>query len=170
MPSNIPRVVFDCNVFIQALINTKGPAFACRELVDHDKLLLFVSPEVLAEVRDVLNRPKLRQKFPALTAERVDAYLQDLINKTFLMTDVPQQFVYERDPKDEPYINLALAAGARYLVTRDKDLLDLMNEGTPEGKSFRERFSHLVILDPVALLQELSPQRREESGITEDGG
>jgi predicted nucleic acid-binding protein len=30
---------------------------------------------------------------------------------------VAQHFDVRRDPKDEPYINLALTGGARYLVT-----------------------------------------------------
>ena len=59
---------------------------------------------------------------------------------------------FPRDPKDEPYINLALAANADYLVTRDNDLLDLMNDS-----DFRQQFPGLTILDPVAFLRVLSP-------------
>lgn len=51
-----------------------------------------------------------------------------------------KQFSYERDPKDEPYVNLALAAGAKYLVTRDKDLLDLMSEGVSQARTFEGSF------------------------------
>lgn len=51
------------------------------------------------------------------------------------------------------YLNLAVAAGARYLVTRDRDLLDLMSEPPDEGRTLRERFPNLVILDPVTFLE-----------------
>jgi putative PIN family toxin of toxin-antitoxin system len=55
--------------------------------------------------------------------------------------EVPRTLTLPRDPKDEPYLNLALAVGAQYLVSRDKDLLDLMNDG-----SFRQRYPDLTIL------------------------
>jgi len=45
------------------------------------------------------------------------------------------------------------SSGAKYLVSRDNDLLDLMQDET-----FRQRFPGLVILDPVTLLGELASQ------------
>jgi putative PIN family toxin of toxin-antitoxin system len=154
-----PGAVFDCTVFLQALVNRKGPAFACKQLVDDGQVVLFLSQQVLAEVTEVLNRPELHQKLPALTAERVQAFLADLAARATTVADVPLQFSYPRDPKDEPYLNLALAAGARYLVAWDKDLLDLMNEHTPDGKDFRQRFPALTILTPVSFLREFSPSQ-----------
>ncbi|HSO75439.1 MAG TPA: putative toxin-antitoxin system toxin component, PIN family, partial [Blastocatellia bacterium] len=73
-------------------------------------------------------------------------------NATFLES-VPATFSYDRDPKDEMYINLALAAGAVYMVTRDNDLLHLMKE-SDIGRDFRQRYPSLTILDPVAFLRE----------------
>ena len=60
---------------------------------------------------------------------------------------VPVSFRY-RDPDDEPYLNLAIAVSADYLVTRDNDLLDLMQDS-----AFRVRFPSLTILDPVTALR-----------------
>ena len=60
-----------------------------------------------------------------------------------------------RDPDDEPYLNLALEAGAQFLVTRDRDLLDLMRWDTEEGRDFQSRFRELRILDPAAFIREL---------------
>ena len=71
-----------------------------------------------------------------------------------MLTDVPQAFRLERDPKDEPYLDLAVAARARYLVSRDRDLLDLMNDA-----QFRERFPDLIVVDPPAFLQALRSSR-----------
>jgi predicted nucleic acid-binding protein len=75
-----------------------------------------------------------------------------------LLDPVPEVFTYPRDPDDEAYVNLALAACAPYLVSWDKDLLDLANESTAEGKGFRQRFPDLSILDPVAFLRVLAPR------------
>jgi predicted nucleic acid-binding protein len=65
-----------------------------------------------------------------------------------MVPDVPKAFTLERDPKDEPYINLAIAAAAQYLVTWDKDLLDLAG-----NELFRQAYPNLTILDPPTLLR-----------------
>lgn len=146
-----PRAVFDCMVFVQALASDRGPAFACLQLVREGKVELCVSPAILAEISDVLARPKLRKKLPSLTTERVAAFLDDVASEALLISDVPARFRYDRDPKDEPYVNLALVAGARYLTSRDRDLLDLA-----EDERFRRQFPGLTILDPLALLREIA--------------
>lgn len=148
-----PGAVFDCMVYLQAVVSTRGPAAEALRLVETGRVSVFVSQEILAELRDVLTRSKLRRQQCSLTDERVHAFFQLLTEKAVLVQEVPKQFTYARDPDDEPYVNLALAAGARYLVMRDKDLLELMND-----ESFRVRFPGLMIVDPVAFLQELSPR------------
>jgi len=141
-------VVFDCMVFLQGVSQVTGPAAACLKLVEDNQVELFLSARILTEVQDVLTRPKLQRKFPILTQAYVDTFLQALIRKATIIPDVPQQFAYERDPKDEPYINLAIASGASYLVSRDNDLLDLMYDA-----NFCIQFPKLTILDPVAFLR-----------------
>lgn len=42
-----------------------------------------------------------------------------------MIDEVPREVALDRDPKDEPYLNLACVSGAEYLVSRDADLLDL---------------------------------------------
>ena len=61
------------------------------------------------------------------------------------------------DPKDEPYINLAVASGARYLVSRDHHLLNLMQD-----EQFCQSHPSLTILNPVAFLQEIVSKRQRE--------
>jgi predicted nucleic acid-binding protein len=63
-----PRVVFDCMVFLQGAGRPAGPARACFHLVDEHRVTLFLSAEILAEVRDVLIRPRTQRKFPLLSA------------------------------------------------------------------------------------------------------
>jgi putative PIN family toxin of toxin-antitoxin system len=132
--------------------------------VDDGQVTLCVSTETLAEAQDALTRPKLQAKFPRLTPERVEVFLQNVQAKAVLIAEIPKVFSYPRDPDDEPYLNLAIAAGAKHLVSRDKDLLDLMN-----NPDFRSRFPDLTILDPVAFLQGQSrkkqPEQDPEQGV-----
>ncbi len=148
------RVVYDCVVFLQGLIKESGPGAECLELFEDGIIELFISEGVLNEIGDVLTRPDLQHKFPLLTQERAEELLGGLRERATFLESVPAEFSYDRDPKDEMYVNLALAAGAAYLVSRDNDLLDLMRE-TDAGNDFRRRFPSLMILNPVAFLREM---------------
>lgn len=150
-----PRVVFDCMIYLQATASESSPAATLLRMMDDSTISLFVSNDILDEVRDVLSRPKIRQKNPHITDERVDALLTRLAEKGTLLESVPKHFSYERDPKDEKYINLAVEADAAYLVSRDNDLLDLMREDLAGSKDFRLQFPTLMILNPVAFLRQM---------------
>ncbi len=145
-----PGVVFDCMIYLQAAISARGPAHALIQAAEVLAVRLYVSQDVLAEVLDVLTWPPSRRRFPHLTEARVRGFLAQIPEYAVLVDDVPHVFEYPRDPKDEKYVDLALAAGARYLVSRDKDLLDLM-----EDEDFLRRFPGLTVLDPVAFLHVL---------------
>jgi len=150
-PAN--RVVYDCNVFVQALINQNGPAGRCVTVALEKRVALFVSEALLAEVRKA---PAKRT--PArlgVTPERVELLVKNLLKAATLVAVVPAVFDYRRDPDDAHYINLALAAQAKLVVSRDRDLLDLMDEQTKEGIVFRQRFPQIQILDPVQFIRQL---------------
>ncbi len=157
-----PRVVFDCMIYLQATANESSPAAALLRMMDDSIISLFVSNDILDEVRDVLSRPKIRQKNLRITDQRVDALLTRLAEQGTLLESVPKHFSYERDPKDEKYINLAVEANASYLVSRDNDLLDLMREDLAVGKDFRQQFPTLMILNPVAFLRQIEQLPRQQ--------
>ena len=125
-------------------------------------MILPRKPEAPARARsasDVLTRPKTQRRFPLLSPEWAEIFVQNVQSKAVVLADVPRTFPLERDPKDEPYLDLAIAARAHYLVSRDLDLLDLMND-----ESFRGRYPDLTILDPAAFLQAIG--REEQAGQT----
>ena len=156
---NVPGVVFDCMLFLQATANRNSPAARALDLLDAGVIRLFVSRPVLKEVRAVLNRPEVRQQLPGITDESVAALLDRLRKHAILVKQVPQVFLYPRDPKDEPYLNLAVAAKAVYLVSRDNDLLDLMRWDLADGREFQRRFRHLRIVDPLTFLREIEREK-----------
>ena len=154
-----PLVVLDCVVFLQGLIKESGPAVTCKRF-EEGRFRIAVSPETLAELRDVLSRSSLRQRFPLITKEKTDRLIELVILKGRLFRKVSKRFELPRDPDDEPYVNLAIEAGAQFLVTRDRDLLSLMSWDTEEGRNFQTHFRQLRILDPVAFLQEIETAER----------
>lgn len=84
-----------------------------------------------------------------------DEILDWIRTHSTLVTDVPRGFWYPRDPGDEPYLDLAIAAGARYLVSRDRDVLDLQAPDSRPSQELRAVAPDLTILDPVEFLREI---------------
>jgi uncharacterized protein len=147
------RVVFDCNLFVQAFLTPKGAAGQCLELVRRGRVELFISAETLLEVNEVLLRPRLLSFLPHAKPELTEMFLEDIVAMATIVRVVPNKFRFERDPKDAPYLNLAIAADADYLVSRDRDLLDLMTAHSAECKEFRQRFRKLKIIVPENFMQ-----------------
>jgi len=150
------RVVFDCNVFFQAVINANGPAGLCVAAAFERRVLLFCSSYIIEELRLVSARPHLRQKFSSLTDARVAALIENIEKVAIFVANVPEVFTFARDPDDAHYINLAIVTGSRYVVSRDKDLTDLRRGDTPEGRDFRSRFPTIEIVEPPELLRRLA--------------
>jgi uncharacterized protein len=149
-----PRCVFDCVVLLQAAVS-RGPAFALLALVEAGRLELLLSTAIVSELRDVLLRTKVRRKFPVLSTEFIEVFLDRLQRISTLVDPVPAGLRFPRDPDDEPYLNLAAHASAEYLVTRDRDMLDLADSTADDARHFRRICPGLKILDPVGLLREI---------------
>jgi hypothetical protein len=63
-----------------------------------------------------------------------------------------------------PYINLAIAADARYLVTWNQRYLTyLMHQDTPEGQDFCRRFPNIKIMDPPTFIRAMQPPAGTEA-------
>ena len=158
--ANRPRAVFECVVFLQAAISNRGPAAGALAAAESDRIELVISDAILREIEDVLNRTNIQNKFPHLSADRIAAFLGRISTLATPPEGVPSEFRYERDPDDEPYLNLAIVSSAEFLVTRDLDLLDLTNEDNPDGQRLRAQAPGLQILDAAAFLQSLAVETK----------
>ncbi|MGI9455057.1 MAG: putative toxin-antitoxin system toxin component, PIN family, partial [Aeoliella sp.] len=141
-------------VYFQALIAPAGPGGRCLDAASNDDLTLFLSEYIVAELRDVCLRPKIAAKFD-ISLARLDDYEARLKSCSTLVDDVPHVFSYERDPKDEHYVDLAIATNSELVVSRDKDLLALADSEDPVARDFRTRFPEIKIITPVDLLEKL---------------
>jgi len=155
LPDEIVRVIFDCSLFVQAFLNPTSAANRCLELVRRGQAQLFVSPATLTELKEVLSRPRILNLLPHIAPEQTDNFLGDVVAHATNLPAVTEKFRFERDPKDAPYLNLAIAADADYLVTRDRDLLDLMIGYSAECKEFRQRFRKIKIIKPEDFIRAL---------------
>lgn len=147
------KVVFDCNIIWQSFFFGNGVSAKCKKLVDDGVITLFLSSEVLEEMREVMTRPEFLAKFQTVTETMVEKYLEQLARKSVFIRSVPKKFKLSRDEDDEPYINLAIESKADYIVTRDSDLLDLMTGYEVESKEFRQKTRPLKVVEPLEFLK-----------------
>jgi putative PIN family toxin of toxin-antitoxin system len=148
-------VVFDCNVYFQALISPGGPSAACVGSAAAGRVRLSCSERSIAELRGVASRGDLRAKF-GITDDRVERLVAHVRAIAEFVDNVPERYHHPIDPDDSHYINLALATNSRLIVSRDRDLLRLMVPNDPEGRNFRALFPWLEVLNPEGLLEELA--------------
>lgn len=133
-----PRVVFDTNVFVRALISPRG---VNARLIESRRLYrLFASPAILQEVTEVLARADLLQAkaIRKVEAERLIGLLRRARRVSPTIT-----VRASRDPDDDKFLEAALTARANYVVTGDKDLRTL------------DGYQGLKIRFPTEFLEEL---------------
>jgi putative PIN family toxin of toxin-antitoxin system len=124
----VPRIVLDCNVFVSALLSPEGaPARILDRWADED-FDLIVSPLLLAELEDVLRRPKFHA---LIDGAHVDALLTGLIEDAVLVGDPSPRPGLTPDPGDDYLVALALEADAQCIVSGDVHLTQLVDPSPP---------------------------------------
>lgn len=121
------RVVIDTSVLIRYLIK---PSAAVRHLIEalwlNDDVVMVSSPELIAELEDVLARDYIR----ALIRPEEGKALLDAIRATAeILPPLSKVPAYTRDPKDDKFVACAVIGQASYIITVDKDILVLERLG-----------------------------------------
>ena len=114
------RAIYDCNVILSG-IGWNGSARKCLKLVAERRVFLFVTDEILAEYEGVIPET-LAEEAPEVNPHPKLAWIK---SKARLVGASPLGKRRSRDAKDDVYLAAALGASAEYIVTYDKDLLDL---------------------------------------------
>lgn len=135
------RAVVDTGVFASALIRRQGTTGAVLRALRNGQFTTIYTTDILVEIIDVLGRDKFRTKYH-IQPDDITA----LINLIRLRGElvIPSKPVTAcRDPKDNKFLEAALAGDADCIVSGDADLLDL----TP--------FESIPILRPAEFLARL---------------
>lgn len=122
------RVVLDVNVHVSALLSSDGaPARILREW-QAAQFELLVSEQLLAELGQTLQYPKLRKR---IAADDTVAYVAMLGRTATLCTDrAPDPRFRSEDPADDYLIGLA-ASGRALPVSGDAHVLALQDRLVP---------------------------------------
>ncbi len=122
MLKNSPiKIIIDTNLWISFIISHKLNLFDTL-LFTKDIRLLF-SIELIAEIESTITKPKLKKYFINNPLEEMFSVFDSFID----LTEVKSVVTICRDPKDNFLLALAKDGKANYLLTGDKDLLDLKN-------------------------------------------
>ena len=113
------RIIIDTNLWISFLLSKKFNFI--DELLDSGKVDLVFCDELLAELAEVANRPKLRKYFT--TEDWI--LIIEVIERYAVYIPVISSVTVCRDAKDNFLLSLAKDAKADYLLTGDNDLLVL---------------------------------------------
>lgn len=106
------KVVLDTNVLVSGLLNSRGNPAHALALALSGAIIVCHDRTVLAEYAEVLARPRF--KFDAMEVRAVLAKLE----KDGFSTDASDHcHLGLPDADDEPFLAVALAAGADFLVT-----------------------------------------------------
>ena len=122
------QLVLDPGVLIAGVIAPRG---LCAQLLRRwlgGECELVVSPALLAELEEVLLRPKFRRY---LDEEEARDFVQLVAATAQLVPDPPAQAGLTRDPDDDYLIALACAAGVDALVSGDPDLTSVPDPVPP---------------------------------------
>jgi putative PIN family toxin of toxin-antitoxin system len=108
------RIVLDTNVLVSGLLNPFGPPGEIVRLVSSGAVTLCLDARVASEYAQVLRRPKFGFEEDAVAAllDYVE-YRGHMIASSPLPEALP-------DPADEPFLEIALASGAEFLVTGNR--------------------------------------------------
>ena len=110
------RVVLDANV-VFAGAGWRGEAYACLLAVARRRVTVVATSEILEELRALVAERSYKSKH---SPHNLLTWYYDTVK---MVEPSPLGRRRSRDPKDDPYLACALAAGAKVIVSRDDDLL-----------------------------------------------
>jgi uncharacterized protein len=116
------RLVIDTNLWVSFLISNRLRKLDTLLLLEQLRFLF--SKELLDEINSTITKPKLQKYFSANALEEMLLTLEPYID----IVEVKKVNVC-RDPKDNFLLALAKEGKAHYLLTGDKDLLELEKIG-----------------------------------------
>lgn len=136
-------VVFDCGVVVSGL-GWRNEPHLCLSTVGR-RCLPFVTADILEEYHRIVKALEADGTFKVSPWPLFHWFTE----RCQEVQPAPLGKQRSRDPKDDPYLACALAANARFIISRDPHLLDL------------EKPFGIAIITPRAFLRELTRKSKE---------
>jgi len=134
------KVVLDTNIYISGILFAGKP----REVLDlaiKGKIHVFISPDILSELRDVLSRKKF-----GFSPEHVDIIIREIESITTMVNPAKKYSIVSHD-SDNIIIDCAMESRVEYIITGDNDLLCL------------NKYKSITIINPALFIEEYLDHR-----------
>jgi putative PIN family toxin of toxin-antitoxin system len=131
------RIVIDTNLWISFIISSKLDkldSFLCQ-----NKIKIVFSEELITELNKTITKPKLKKYFTDSSIEEMLLTFELFVD----LVDVKIKVNACRDPKDNFLLSLSKDGKANFLITGDKDLLELKSFGTTKIITFTKFIEEL---------------------------
>jgi putative PIN family toxin of toxin-antitoxin system len=126
--SGVLRIVVDTNILVSAALKRGGnPDTLLRRWIAGD-FLIVTCPAAIAELSDVLNRPRIREKYH-LTGQDIRDFVGQFSRQVILVPGTSVSGVVTADPKDDIFISCAVEGRARYIISGNYHLQELRRYG-----------------------------------------
>jgi uncharacterized protein len=122
------RAVLDANVIVSAVLTTTGVPAQILDAWRTEDFALLVSSPILEEVARVLEYPRIA-RLHRWTRAKIRAFVAELAYLGIMTPGKVTLNVIRDDPADNRYLECAVEGAADYLVSGDRDLLDLQEHG-----------------------------------------
>lgn len=121
------KILLDTNLWISFMIGRRLASI--REVLDRHDVEVYVSEQLLDEIRTVIERPK----FDKVISQETRYYFFEMVYDICLFTDITVNAVSPiRDIKDLYLLSMAESVPVDYIVSGDNDLTDLgQHNGIP---------------------------------------
>ncbi len=119
------RVVIDTNVIVSGILSRKGAPAELLNIWRERRFLLLSSSDIVAEVRAVMQYPRIRHKYN-ISDDEIEQTITLLEHDALLVagdSNVVGSVLH--DPQDEMFLACALDGLADVIVSGDHHLLDL---------------------------------------------
>lgn len=116
------KVVLDCNIWISFLIGHQ--ISFVRQLLNDERFQVYACERLLEEIQDVCSREKIKKYIRMDDVADLLGIIYDYCQFAIIGENTQSPI---RDPKDLYLLSLAETIDAAYIVSGDKDLLDLQH-------------------------------------------
>ena len=117
------RAVIDTGVFVSALIRKRGTTGDVLRALRDGRFTVIYTTDTVVEIIDVLGRADFRTKYH-IEPDDITA-LVNLIRLRGELVTTNRKVTACRDPKDDKFLEAALATQTDCIISGDADLLDL---------------------------------------------
>lgn len=168
------RVVIDTSSLVSYILTQGEIMSQVMTAWENDDFILLSSPETRAELSAVLNRPAIQE----LSSVPLAPFAEGIDKFSLHVPGTLELNGISRDPKDDKFLACAVEGKAHYLVSSDKDLLEIgqyesvcilspgqfliaLHIAKLSGESLRSQYS-LATLDKIQNELCLEPKTRDK--------